>query len=486
MRKFVIIALILVAVVGGLWWASIARAPKAPPPTTQERWDAEGVPVEVAKIVTGDMEQVVEVTGNISALDQVTLSSKIAGRIASINVREGDRVSAGQVLVTLDQDDALRQLESAREGLQGAIARLSQARTSANVTKIQTDSAIEQAQAALKSAQARLAVAKNPARNQDVMVAENRVAAAQATLDNKEADYKRNKTLVDKGAISQATYELAETQYTIAKTDLKSAQDQLDLIKEGGRSEDVISAQAAVDTADQGLRTAKANAAQNMLRAEDVKSAISAVGQATAAVELAKQQLSYTYIKAPISGLISSRTADSGQVVSPGQALLGLMNMGSVYFKGDVSEKALAGVSIGQRVRVKVDAIPDREFAGTVAEIYPSGSEVNRNFTVRIAITGKHEMVKPGMFARGEIVTGLSANVMLVPKDAIDDRKGTASVFTLEPKSIVKRHIIQVVRENNEYALLAPGNDLEVGDTVVTQGRQNLNDGLKVKVSGGK
>lgn len=219
MRKILTVVLIVVVVIGGLTMAAIKNKPKAPPATTKEIQTDKGIPIETALITMGNIEQSVEITGNLAALDQVTLSSKVPGRLAAVYVREGDSVGAGQVVAMLDQDDAKRSFESAQEGVQSAHARLSQARTTAKVTKIQSDAAIMQAKASLKSAKARFEVAKSPARNQEKLVAENRVVAAKANLDNKEADYKRYKQLLDKGAISESTFDMYKTQLTIAETD---------------------------------------------------------------------------------------------------------------------------------------------------------------------------------------------------------------------------------------------------------------------------
>lgn len=483
MRKFFTVALIIVIVLGGLAMAMKARAPKKPPLTTQQTWAQQGIPVQTAVISRGDMEQTVEVTGDINALDRVTLSAKIAGRVAQVTAREGDRVSRGQIIVVLDQQDLLSNLISARGGLETANARLSQAKTSQTVTKIQTDAAIEQAQAALESAKAGLDVAKNPSRSQEITVAENNVAEAKANLDRATSDYKRNQNLVKQGAISQASFEIVETQYVVAQTQYKSASERLSLIKEGGRSETVRQAQSAVETAKEGLLAAKANSSQNLLRKEDVRQAQAALSQAKAAVALAEQQLSYSYVRAPISGVLSSRTTEPGQVIAPGQALADVVNLGSLYFKGDVSEKGFANIRTGQSVRVKIDAIPDITFQGVLAEIYPSGSTLSRNFPVRIVIKQPTNSVRPGMFARGEIVTGTARSVLLVPKDAIDERKGTQSVFTVGSKKTVTRHIVRVIRENRDYMQIQTPTDLQVGDIVVTQGRQNLQQGIKVQVT---
>lgn len=486
LRKTFIIGLIIILVVGGLFAASRARKPKAPQPTTQQVWAKNGIPVETAVISRGDMEQTVEVTGDINALDRVALSAKIPGRVAQVMVREGDRVARGQVVVVLDQQDMQSNLQTARGGLETAVARLSQAKTSETVTKIQTESAIQQAKAQLKAAQARLKVAKNPARSQEKMVAENAVASAKANLDAAESNYKRNAKLLKDGAISQSTYEVVESNYKIAQASYKSAKDQLSMIEEGGRTEDVGQAQALVDVARENLRSAQANASQNLLRKEDVRQAQAGLSQAKAAVALAQQQLSYCYVKSPISGVVSSRSAEPGTVAAAGQPLAEVVNLNSIYFKGDVSERAFANVHTGQKVRVTIDAIPRHTFEGTVAEVYPAGSTSSRNFPVRIAIREGSSRVRPGMFARGHIVTGISVNTMLVPKDAVDNRKGTTMVFTLGSGKKAKQHIVNVLRENRDYVELETPTTLMPGNTVITSGRQNLQDGSKVLVSNGR
>jgi len=482
MRKTILIGLVLAVALGGLFMAKAARAPKKPPLNTQQIQARDGIPVRTSTITNGDMEQTVEVTGDIDALDKVMLSAKIAGRVSNVYKREGEGVSLGETIITLDQQDLLSNLQAARGGLETAIARLSQAKTNSTVTKIQTDSAIEQAQAQLNQAQAHLAVVKQPNRSQERLVAENAVAEAKARLDNAEADYKRNKSLVQQGAIAQSSFDVVDSQYRVAKTQYESAVQRLSLVKEGGRFEDIQQAQAQVLTAKEALRSAKANASQNMLRKEDIKQAQAALEQAKASVALAEQQLSYSYIKSPISGMMSSRLTEPGQVISPGQALGEVVDLGSIFFKGDVSENSIADVHKGQNVRVTIDAIPGKTFAGHIDEIYPAGSTTSRNFPVRIGINDTSHTIRPGMFARGEIIIGVEKNIMLVPKDAVDQRKGTQSVFTVGQDKTVKRHIVTVVRENRDYVQIQTPSDLKEGDVVVTEGRQNLQDGTKIQV----
>lgn len=483
MKRTLISAIVIALVIGGLFAAMAVRKEKPAPPTTQDIWAKEGIPVETGTVIIGDMQQAVQVTGDISALSKVTLSAKVAGRVVQVLVREGDRVSVGTTVAILDQADALSNLKQADAGLQAARTRLSQAVTNAKVTRIQTDAGIEQAKASLESAQARLAVAKKPARSQELMVAENAVAAAKANLDNAEASYNRQQKLLKEGAISESVFDLAKTQYAVAKSEHKSAMDRLSMIKEGGRREDVEAAEAQVNVAREQLRSAKANAAQNLMREEDIRQASAAVKQAEAAVAMAQQQLSYTVVKSSISGEVASRLAEPGQVVSPGQPLIDVVDLGSVYFKGDISEKELANVRKGQAVEVTVDALEGRTFSGRVQEVYPAGSAQSRNFPVRIAISQANGEVRPGMFARGRIISGVSRGVLLVPKDAVEERRGTKMVFVLVDKHKVRRQDVEVVREDTDYVEIGGASGLSAGDMLVTQGRQNLQDGSLVRTS---
>ncbi len=485
MKRSLAVVAIVVVIVGGLLLVAAKRAPKAPPPTTQEIWKTQGIPVETAVVTIGDMEQSVEVTGDIDALAKATLSAKIAGRVSQVLAREGDTVAAGETIVVLDQQDAQANLQNAQAALDAANNRLSQAHTNAKVTRIQVDSAIEQAKASLDAAQARLAVVKKPARSQEQMVAENAVASAKANLDNAEANYKRHQQLLKDGAIAASAFDLAKSQYLVAKAAYKSAEDQLSLVKEGGRREDVRAAQAQVEVAKEQLRAAKSNASQNLLRQEDINQARAGVKQARAALELARQQLSYTYVKSPISGTMASRLIDPGQVISPGQSLGDVVNLASVYLKGEVSETELANIRKGQPVEVRTDAAPDTAFSGHVAEIFPSGSTQSRNFPVRIKIDRADHVLKPGMFARGNIITGVHSGVILVPKDAIEERGGTTMVFVAGDDHKAIRRDVKVVRENTHLVEVASASGLKAGDVVITGGRQNLQDKSLIKVEKG-
>ncbi|MHB1460522.1 MAG: efflux RND transporter periplasmic adaptor subunit [Armatimonadota bacterium] len=486
MKKIIIAIVLIVLLLGGLYGLSQYRKPKPPVPTSAQIWKQTGIPVNTTVLARGEMVQTIAVTGDITALNSAVVSPKISARLTSISIHEGDTVSKGQVVAVLDQGDPINALESARASLEASKARLAQAVTYSEVTKTQTQSVIEQANASLRSALAKLEVAKRPSRSQDRMVAENKVASAKANLDKAQADFNRNDRLLKRGAISESAFDVFKTQYAVSQSDYKTANDQLSLIAEGGRKEDITSSESQVEMARQQLREAKANASQNLVKEKDILTAKTAVLQAQAAVDTAKRQLDNTYIKASISGVVATRTADPGQVVSPGQTLATIVDLGSVYLKGDVSEKYLGSVSNGQSVSVRIEAFPGKTLTGRITEINPAGSTVNRNFSVRITINTAGLKIKPGMFASGDIKIDSIQNVLLVPKDALDDRKGVQSVYTAGKDKKAKRHLVSVLSENRDYVQLAKPFDLKAGDTVVTQGHTNIEDGTLLELDSGE
>lgn len=482
MKKNMPIAITFIVIIIALFAISAVRKPLPPAPTTKDIWNKSGVPISTSFITRGDMANSLQITGDLKALNSAVISPKISGRLMSIKIREGDSVSAGQVVAVLDQEDAISNIQTAQAGLESARAKLSQAITNLDVTRIQTKTAIEQAKASLSSAKSKYELTKKPSRSQERTVAQNKVDSAKAQLDQAKADYDRYDRLLKRGSVSQADFDLKKANYLVALSNYNSANEGLSIIDEGGRREEVSSAQSQVDVASGSLRDAQANAAQNRVKEKEVTAAKAAVLQAKASLDIARRELENTYIKSPLSGVVSSRSADPGQVVAFGQELATIVDLKSIYFKGDISEQNMASVRKGQPVNVKIDALPDDTFNGSIVEIFPAGSTASRNFSVRISIPGASSKVKPGMFATGTVLTGKSSNVMLVSKDAVNDQEGTQSVFVIGKDKIAKRHVVTVVRTDSHFAQIDNSTDLKIGDIVATEGRKNLQDGTKVEI----
>ncbi len=163
-------------------------------------------------------------------------------------------------------------------------------------------------------------------------------------------------------------------------------------------------------------------------------SAEEAVRQAEAALEQATENLERTTIVAPISGRIVEKNAQEGEVVitgtmnNPGSVIAVLADLSEVLVEAEVGETEVVRVQVGQPADIRVDAIPDKTFHGSVAEIGSSASQRAgvatgiRYFTVKIGIHDPDQRLRPGMTAQVDIVTSEAQDVLSVPVQSVVER----------------------------------------------------------------
>ena len=477
MKRTVLFAIVIVLV--GVVIAKPILSPRNKGSSGTDQ-SAAGISVRVGYSRTGNMASVVDVSGDIKALKSAMLSAKISGRVVSVPYREGDRVAAGAVVVRQDTSDLQAQAQQAEAGLLSARARLSQALTSEELSNMQTESQIVQAQAALDAVRARLQMIKKGARSQEVASAENAVASAKANFENAKVNLERMRDLYAQGALSKQQMDLVQMQYDMASAQYDTAKQQLSLVKAGAREEEIETAQKQVEQAEEALRIAKANRAQKALREEDVKSANAGVAQAEAALAYARQQLANAYIRTPIAGTVSKRLTEPGQMASPGVPLVEVVALDTIYFEATVSEIDIDKIKAGQPVEVTVDALPGRKFKGLVQKILPTADEKSRHFTIRIAVLNRTGDLRPGMFARGGIEIARHEDTVVIPKDAlISNGRGRAVYIVVDSKAVLAP--VTTGFETREEAEALSG--VSAGDVLVVVGQDKLSDGVKVNVA---
>jgi len=482
-KTLVIGLIVIVAVVGGLYAASVLQRPKAPIKTISENQKEKGYPVQIEEVNLGDMERYVNLTGSINALNKQLITSKVSGKVASVNFREGERVRAGQVIVTLDSQTFIDDLRVKEMALKQAKANLSQAMTNKKITIINSDVNIKNAKAKLKSKEEELRLAKLPYRNQEIMQAENVVSSAKVTMDKSKVDYDRYTTLYEKKAISLSDLEAAKLNYDVNKNNYNSAVDQLALLKDQGRSENIAKAEQEVNIALQDLRNAEANATQVLLRDEDIKIMKANVDAAAANVNISKDNLSNTKIVSKIDGTMSIRNVEPGQTVNAGSNLGEIVSNNQLFYLANLSEMDVKHVKVGQSVNITIDALSGAEFAGKVNAIYPVADNVTRMYPVRVVLDNDSR-IKSGMFAQGDIFVGVSKDVLLIPSSSIISKDGDFFVFkTVDDNKQVKKCSVKVINTNNKYSQVEIlTNTLVPGDYVVTIGRELLSDESKINL----
>ena len=196
----------------------------------------------------------IRLSGNIE-LTQVNISFKIAGRLIERAVNEGDPVKKGMVVARLDKEQLLAQRDRAKAALESLLV---QQRTSIEWQDETLEAQIQQRQAEVRNADARLAELLAGSRTQEKEQARAAVERAQTEYDRSAADWKRAQTLFKNEDISAADYDQYRTRYETADAQLKSAKEQLALVLEGPRRETIAQAQAMLGQTRGALRQAEA------------------------------------------------------------------------------------------------------------------------------------------------------------------------------------------------------------------------------------
>ncbi|MCS7178407.1 MAG: efflux RND transporter periplasmic adaptor subunit [Anaerolineae bacterium] len=349
---------------------------------------------------------------------QVRIAPEVGGRIAEIRVDEGDEVAAGQVLVRLD--DAIWQSKRREAEAAVAVAEAHLARVQAGARPAEiaaARAALAQAQAERDGARKALENARQALRNPqdlDLQIAEARtqvrlveqeVERAKAELGATENLYGPEdfRTRAARAALEAAQAKLAGAQRYLAVLN-ETRQRPLALLAQVHAAEarlraaeaEVEAAQAALDKLEAGPTPEEIALARAQLR------------QAQAALALVEAQGSQLTLTSPITGTVSTRSAQVGETAAPGVPILTLITLDPVALVLYIPENRIGEVRVGQTVEVAVDAFPGRVFTGTVttigtkAEFTPRNVQtreerVNLVFAVKVVIPNPDRALKPGM-----------------------------------------------------------------------------------------
>ncbi len=484
---------------------------KAPSSTKSATPVNVAVQVSTTPAISGSIQQTAFVTGDLTALNDVTVGAKSAGRLAGLYKREGDSVNAGEIVAQIDPTDAQAQLRQATAALAqsqanvaAAQAKLQQAQvayqnslTTLSITRTQTASAVQQAQAAVNSAQQQYAIVVKGARIQQRKEAAAQVASARANLKNAQDNLHRYEQLYRENAVSAQDLDTSQTAFDTANANYNSAVQAYDLLQVGARPEEIQQAKDALTQAREALLQQQANASQVQMRQEDVRNAQqaitaarasvaqaqAAVMQAQAARDFAATQLRDTSIVSPITGVVAKRDAQVGQQLGAGGQILEIVSLNNIYFDAQLPESQFARVKVGMPVAVTIDALPGQQFTGTVHKLFPVASSGARAFTIRISLPADTKGLRPQMFARGNIVLAEHHNAVLVPREAVMNVTGNdGSVFVVKSGKAVKQEVT-LGFYNPQYYEVVKG--VQTGDKVVTVGQGEIQNGTPVDVISG-
>jgi membrane fusion protein (multidrug efflux system) len=274
----------------------------------------------------------------------VPVSARVGGTVEKVNVDDNQYVVAGTVLVQLDPTDYQVAVDRARAELNDAMATLQAARTGVPLAHTTTSSTLSNAQASLRAAR------------QEVTASEARLREAEAQYKLASDDVRRFAQLIKKDEIPQQRYDTAVTteQQSAAAVDAARAA--------------VANAESHVAQAQAMVQAAESAPQQVAITRAKAGSAEANVARLQSALQQAELNLQYTVIRAPVTGVISKKTVEPGEVIQPGQPVLAVVNLEDVWVVANFKETQLKNMHAGQPAKVEVDAY-GRTYNGHVDSI---------------------------------------------------------------------------------------------------------------------
>jgi len=282
-----------------------------------------------------------QVDGHINSI-----SARITGHVVKLNVLDNQYVEAGTVLVEIDPADYQVAYERAKADFEDAKAAAVAAGVNVPITSVSTTSQVSATEADVASARAGIASAK-----QQFESAKAQLDQAEANNVKAQNDVGRYKQLVDKQEISLQQYDQA---VATAKADAAAVESARSMA--GSAQSQVTQAQDKLLQAEANWRNAQTAPKQVQVMLSKAASAEAQVQQKKADLDQAQLNLQYTKIVAPVAGVVSDRTVEVGQNVSPGQELLKVIPLNDVWITANYKETQLREMKVGQPVTIEVDA----------------------------------------------------------------------------------------------------------------------------------
>lgn len=372
-------------------------------------------PAEVATV-----ELSLQAPATIFPQEQANLSARITAPIREMKVKKGDDVEASEVLVVLEDRDALAQQQEARAALAEAQANLE--RTSAGT--LPTD--IERSRGQLETAEAALNLAQKV--------------------------YDRRAELFKQGAIPQRDLLQSETELAQAKTNEAVARRSLDLLQRQSGQQDLAIARSRVE-------------------------------QARARLEQANAQLQYTEIRSPFAGFVTEQFLYPGDMAKPDSPIFTVMGLSVVTARAQVPESQVSVVHAGQSCEFHPSDTSIGTAGGKVTVINRAVDAQRRTVETWCEIPNTGRKLRAAAFGQVRIRTGTS-NGLLVPQAAVQFAEGTHSgtVMVVDDKKIAHKREIEAGETLDGKVQIVKG--LKPGETVIVEGGYGLPDGTEVTTEG--
>jgi membrane fusion protein, heavy metal efflux system len=391
---------------------------------------AQRMGLKVAPVRRQSLALSVKTTGQLetAANRKVAVTTPITGTVTQLLVQPGDSVQAGQPVAVL---------------------------SSAEIAELRVDSIQKrsEAEADLRKAEADLRLAQqNTVRQRQIASAD--LQQAQSQLAFAQERYDRDRDLLKVGAIPRRQVLETETQLMEAKSVVAKSASRLDFLQaESDRQKaqsDMSLARSRIQLSDAGYTA----------RLKQLGASANTNGTIT--------------IKAPISGTVADREVTLGESgEDAGKPIMTILNDRSVLVAANVYEKDLNQIQVGQQVRVKVASLPNRTFVGRISVIGATVEGETRVVPVKAELDNPDGLLKPGMFAELNLLTGrTSAPVLVIPQSAVVETSDQKTVVFVQNGNAYQPAEVSLGKRSGELVEIKSG--LFDGDIVVMQRANQL------------
>ncbi|TWU40230.1 Multidrug resistance protein MdtA precursor [Novipirellula aureliae] len=381
--------------------------------------------VDVVEVGSETFAAVTTYPGSIRAAASVDLAFRVGGPLVEVNVKPGDHVKRGDVLMRIDPRDF--------------------------------DNAVAAATATLQSAEAELAAMRKGAREEDLLALQARIDAAESRDRYLRAVFVRNQSLLNQNAVSQTEFDGSQSELLSTEAELRALKQEFRKAKAGARQEDIAAKEASIRIMETQLK-------------------------------IARDQQQDTVLRAPFDGIITRQSIENHEQVGPSEVVLAMHNVSTLEIDVALPEKEIVHRSIDNPVDVEVRlvAIPQQSWSAQFKEINTEADSATRTYLVTFSMLAPTDVnIFPGMIADVTLPSlaggATSDAVVTVPVAAVQSQHSASRfVWVLEGNTVHRRMIrlgklVDGIRQAVTEGLLP-------GEKVVTGGASFLHDGAEVSV----
>jgi membrane fusion protein (multidrug efflux system) len=250
------------------------------------------------------------------------------------------------------------------------------------------------------------------------------------------------------------------------------------------------SAEAEAELARTDLERTQGLASQKVVSKSELDAAESKFRRLTAIVDQMRSNIRKKTLVAPFDGHVGIRQVNVGQMINAGQQVVALTSLDPVYVDFALPQQHLAQLSQGLEVRVTTDALPGRVFPGKLTAVNSMVDTVTRNVSVQATLENADHVLRPGMFAKAEVVLPEKSSALVIPGSAVSYAPFGDSVFVIEKKKdektgketqVIRQQFVRIGEARGDFVSVKEG--LKAGETVVSTGVFKLRNGMAVTIN---